>query len=120
RPAVEKRPERSVRLPHVDVQSAWMRQHRAELGKGERAAEDQQPRKEPDADHESRLRNPMRDQARRDEDARADDRADEQRGAVEEIEFSWKFGDGLRSVNRGVRQSPGAWLARLHGIQRQT
>ena len=84
RPAVKERPERPVRLAHVDVESAGLRQHGAELGERQRAAEDEQSGERPDAEDQARLGHVSGDEARDDEDSRADDGADEQGGAVDE------------------------------------
>ena len=77
-------------LAQVDVLAARARAQRSELGVGHRADEREQAAGEPDGEEPDGVRHGLRDDARRDEDADADDVRDDDGGGVEGTETAFE------------------------------
>ena len=89
-PAGEERREAAEALAQVDVLAARARPQRAELGVGHRADEREQAAGDPDAEERDGMRHGLRDDARRDEDADADDVRNDDSGGVERTETAFE------------------------------
>ena len=87
-PAGQEARERMERLAEVDVVAAGVREARAKLRVRERAGEREQPADHPDREDQARVRQPLRDRAGREEDARADHRGHDQEHRVVERELA--------------------------------
>src|SRR5207253_1616124 len=117
RPAVEEAPERPVQLAQVDVLPAGARHGGGQVPVAERARHGERPGDGPHGEQPAGRRQPARDVGRDDEDARADHRAGDQRGRVEEAEPRLEAGGfraPLASAPRGHRELglAGRWFAR--------
>ena len=86
RPAEEERDERVIGLPQVDVLAARGGVEGRELREGKRAGESDRSADGPRRENETGRREPLRDDGRHDEDARADDSADDDHRRVEAAE----------------------------------
>ena len=85
-PAVEEADQRAERLAQKDVLPAGLRHHRAQLAVGQRAEQSQRATDEPQPEVDAGRGDEPSHDRRRDEDARADHRAHDQRRGTEHSE----------------------------------
>ncbi len=108
-PAVHERRALAERAANVDERPSRIREHRAELGEGERARERDEAADHPDREHPAAGRERARDLRGGEEDSATDDAADDDHGGGEEAEIAvQRAGGGVYALgSRHGRRSYG-------------
>ena len=108
-PAEQKPGQPSPAFAQIDIPAAGLGERRGQLGDRQRAAQRDQPAKNPNRQHQRRIRYTGRDHRRRAEDARSDRDADDEadRGPEAQTPDELRVGGGVSGELTAIQCSVG-------------